>query len=98
MSTEHSSKGEGRWEKFDAVRIELIRLLHLSNVTSHHGQVPFIRHLRIAMGSAAEAECLTRLAAEVRYLPAETTDEIQRLLERAMAALTGLIRKIPLRT
>jgi len=50
------------------------------------------------MGSAAEAECLTRLAAEVRYLPAETTDEIQRLLERAMAALTGLIRKIPLRT
>ncbi|HEV8398351.1 MAG TPA: four helix bundle protein [Gemmatimonadales bacterium] len=58
----------------------------------------FRRHLRIAMGSAAEAECLTRLAAEVRYLPPETTDELERLLERAMAALHGLIRKTPVRT
>jgi four helix bundle protein len=58
----------------------------------------FRRHLRIAMGSAAEAECLTRLAAEVNYLPVETTDELQGLLERAMAALHGLIRKISVRT
>ena len=56
------------------------------------------RHLRIAFGSAAEAECLTRLAAEVNYLPVETTDELQGLLERAMAALHGLIRKISVRT
>jgi len=45
------------------------------------------------MGSAAEAECLTRLAAEVEYLPKQATDELERLLERAMAALYGLIRK-----
>src|SRR2546423_6512356 len=44
----------------------------------------FRRHLRIAMGSAAEAECLTRLAAEVEYLPKEVTDELERLLERSM--------------
>jgi len=53
----------------------------------------FRRHLRIALGSAAEAECLTRLAAEVDYLPKGVTDELERLLERAMAALYGLIRK-----
>jgi four helix bundle protein len=44
----------------------------------------FRRHLRIAMGSAAE---------EVEYLPKQATDELERLLERAMAALHGLIRK-----
>lgn len=53
----------------------------------------FRRHLRIALGSAAEAECLTRLAAEVEYLPKQATDDLERLLERAMAALYGLIRK-----
>ena len=53
----------------------------------------FRRHLRIALGSAAEAECLTKLAAEVDYLPKAATEELERLLERAMAALHGLIRK-----
>ena len=67
-------------------------------VTIRSTPLQFRRHLRIAMGSAAEAECLTRLAAEVKYLPSETTDELETLLERAMAALHGLIRKIPVRT
>jgi four helix bundle protein len=58
----------------------------------------FRRHLRIAMGSAAEAECLTRLASEVRYLPQETTEKLESLLERTMAALHGLIRTTALRT
>ena len=53
----------------------------------------FRRHLRIALGSAAEAECLTKLAAEVEYLPKRVTEDLERLLERAMAALYGLIRK-----
>ena len=45
------------------------------------------------MGSAAEAECLTRLAAEVEYLPRQATDALEHLLERSMAALNGLIKK-----
>src|SRR5213594_2102726 len=53
----------------------------------------FRRHLRIAMGSAAEAECLTRLAAELNYLPDDVTREMEAVLERAMAALHGLLRK-----
>jgi hypothetical protein len=43
-------------------------------------------------------KCLTRLAAEVRYLPETTTNELAHLLERSMAALHGLIRKIQVKT
>src|SRR5437879_6989734 len=53
----------------------------------------FKRHLRIAMGSAAEAECLTRLAAELRYLPEDVTSSLETMLERTQAAIHGLLRK-----
>ena len=52
----------------------------------------FRRHLRIALGSAAEAEYLAGVIAELGYLPKTVTDEIGRLLERCMAAIHGLIR------
>jgi len=52
----------------------------------------FRRHLRIAMGSAAEAECLTRAAGELRYLSEDVVRELERLLDRTMAALHGLLR------
>ena len=45
------------------------------------------------MGSAAEAECLTRLAAELKYLPEEVTCEMETTLERTLAALYGLLKK-----
>jgi four helix bundle protein len=53
----------------------------------------FRRHLRIAMGSAAEAECLARVAGELRYLPEDVVHELERLLERTMATLHGLLRQ-----
>src|SRR5881296_3675257 len=53
----------------------------------------FKRHLRIAMGSAAEAECLTRLASELKYLQPDVAAEMAAILERTMAALYGLLRK-----
>jgi four helix bundle protein len=53
------------------------------------------RHLRIAIGSAAEAECLVRLAAERRYLEGETATRLQGLLSGAIAALVGLMRRPP---
>ena len=49
------------------------------------------------MGSAAEAECLTRAAGELKYLPDDVVRELERLLERCMAALHGLLRR-PVRT
>jgi len=53
----------------------------------------FRRHLRIAMCSAAEAECLTRAAGELRYLSEDVVRELERLLDRTMAALHGLLRR-----
>ena len=57
----------------------------------------FRRHLRIALGSAAEAECLVRLAEELEYLPAERAGELLALADGSIAALQGLLR-VPLAT
>jgi four helix bundle protein len=53
------------------------------------------RHLWIAMGSAAEAECLTHLAAELEYLPASAVPEILELLGGTMRTLRGLLKRPP---
>jgi four helix bundle protein len=54
------------------------------------------RHLRIAVGSAAEAECLIRVAGELEYLDRKTTGEIEALLGGAMQMLHGLMRVSPI--
>ena len=54
------------------------------------------RHLRIALGSAAEAECLIRVAGELEYLTEGTSREIEELLSHAMRALHGLLRVSPI--
>jgi four helix bundle protein len=54
------------------------------------------RHLRIAMGSAAEAECLVRLAGELGYLSEKTSNELEGLLSGTMRALHGLLRVSPI--
>ncbi len=53
------------------------------------------RHLRIAIGSAAEAECLTRAAAELAYLDRPTARALLAALDSALAALHGLLRSPP---
>lgn len=53
------------------------------------------RHLRIAFGSAAEAECLVRLARELEYLPEGTCKELEELLGRAMQMLRRLLKHPP---
>jgi four helix bundle protein len=55
----------------------------------------FARHLRIAMGSAAEAESHLRLAVELGYLPAEPGRQLESLLGGAMRAIHGLLQAIP---
>ena len=52
----------------------------------------FRKHLRIAMGSAAEAECLVRAASELNYLPVEAATELENLLAGTMRVLRGLLR------
>jgi four helix bundle protein len=53
----------------------------------------FKRHLRIARGSAAECECLLRVAREVGYLKPEEVEQLMTDLETALRTLRGLLRK-----
>ena len=56
------------------------------------GTIPLCRrHLRIAFGSAAEAECEARVARELDYLPESAVEEIENLLGGAMRAIHGLM-------
>jgi four helix bundle protein len=50
------------------------------------------RHMRIALGSAAEAECMARLGAEAGYLQAGTVSELERLFGGTMRALRGILK------
>lgn len=60
------------------------------------GTVPLCRrHLRIAVGSAAEAECLIRLAREIGYLEEAVASHLEALLGDTMRALHGLLRSSP---
>lgn len=52
----------------------------------------FRRHLLIARGSAAEAECLTRLAVELGYLKADSGKVIENSLSGSMRAIHGLLK------
>lgn len=53
----------------------------------------FRRHLRIAVGSAAEAECLLRTAGELGYLPEGAVSEANGLLNEILALLFSLVRR-----
>src|SRR5881628_2792982 len=53
------------------------------------------RHVRIAIGSAAEAECLTRAAAELGYLDRATAKVLLDTFDSALGALHGLLRSPP---
>src|SRR5207245_10576260 len=60
------------------------------------GTIPLCRrHLRIAFGSAAEAECEARVAREMRYLPESDVEKIETLLGGAMRAIHGLMTAPP---
>jgi len=52
----------------------------------------FRRHLRIALGSAAETECLIDLVEEAGYLAAEITRPLRKTVDAALATLHGILR------
>ena len=54
----------------------------------------FRRHLRIAIGSAAETECLVRTAGEIAYLPDSVAREMSALTDGILRSLFGLIRSL----
>jgi len=52
----------------------------------------FRRHVRIALGSAAEAQRLLVIARRRRYLPEPTSQHLLDLADRTVACLVGLLR------
>jgi four helix bundle protein len=52
----------------------------------------FRKHLRIAMGSAAEVECLVRMAREIEYLPENKAIELEALVGGTMRVTVGLLK------
>ncbi len=55
----------------------------------------FRRHLRIAIGSAAETESLVRTAEEMGYLEGSCTQQMAALLDEILALLFTLLRRLP---
>jgi len=55
------------------------------------------KHLRIALGSAAEAEYLLKVSGELGYLERDVVDQAEELLGGSMRAIHGLMRKPPRR-
>jgi len=56
------------------------------------------RHLRIALGSAAEAESLLQIASEHGYLPPDQGNPLADLADKTIGALYGLLRSRRLAT
>lgn len=84
------------WALFDQLRRAAISIE--ANIVAGYalrGPMQFRRHLRIALGSAAEAECLLNLAQELEFLSSDIAVGIRAPLNRCIGALVGLVRTKP---
>lgn len=88
-----AASGPRTWSLFDQFRRAVVSV-EANIVEGYALNTPalFCRHLRIAIGSAAEAECLLRAAVELGYLEVATGRKIAAALDAALGALYGLLR------
>jgi four helix bundle protein len=78
---------------FDQIRRAAVSIE--ANIVEGYGlgsTAQFLRHLYIARGSAAEAECLVRLAVEVGYLGEERGGELETVISGSLATIHGLVK------
>ena len=54
----------------------------------------FRRHLRIAVGSAAEAQCAIELGRSLGWLPADVAGRLESLVDEVLACLHGLLKRL----
>ena len=54
----------------------------------------FRRHVRIALGSAAETQCLLQQISRLGYLPADTATELAVRVDKLLGVLFGLNRTL----
>jgi four helix bundle protein len=84
------------WPVFDQLRRAAISV-EANIVEGYALRAPrqFRRHLVIALGSAAESECLIRGAGELEYLPKDVVQQLLRLTDATIGLLRGLLRRPP---
>ena len=66
-----------------------------ANIVEGYGlgsRAQFRRHLRIALGSAAETECLVDLAEEAGYMESQIAGHLRQRVDAALATLHGTLR------
>ena len=82
------------WAIFDQLRRAAVSVeANIVEGYALRGPLQFRRHLRIALGSAAEAECLIRSAGELGYLAQDTVRQLLSLLDSTIALLVGMLRR-----
>ena len=82
------------WALFDQLRRAVVSV-EANIVEGYALGTPryFQKHMRIALGSAAEAECLGRAAGELSYLAGKVVDELDVLFGTTMKLLHGLVTR-----
>lgn len=83
-----------QWAVFDQLRRAIVSVE--ANIVEGYalGTGPlFRRHLRIALGSAAESECLVRIARDMDYLSTDISKGLEEELDATTGCLVGLMRR-----
>jgi four helix bundle protein len=82
------------WAVFDQLRRAAVSV-EANVVEGYALRAPrqFRRHLRIALGSAAESECLIRSAGELDYLGEQHVKNLLTLSDSTIGLLVGLLRR-----
>jgi four helix bundle protein len=88
-----SSRSPSTWVVFDQLRRAAISI-EANVVEGYALGTPglFKRHVRIAFGSAAELECLLRLAEENDLVPDDGAEAVRQDLDELLRVLHGLLR------
>lgn len=89
-----SAAPQAHWAVFDQLRRAVVSIE--ANIVEGYalGTTPlFRRHPRIAIGSAAESECLVRISAELGYLPVDVCRGLEQELDATIGCVPGLMRK-----
>jgi four helix bundle protein len=88
------SRNPDSWALFDQLRRAAVSVE--ANIVEGYALASpryFMKHMRIAFGSAAEAETVARAAGELGHLPPDVVRKLEDLLGGAMKTLRGLITR-----
>ena len=84
-------KSPRTWAVFDQLRRAVVSVeVNIVEGYALHTNALLARHLRIAIGSLAEVECLIQTSREMEYLPADEARRISGMVDETFPPLVGL--------